>query len=143
MKFEDLHTEATNDLKIDQFDLATEALKGSNLFSKWLKYLRDEKLLLKAAENSYNKLFKERWEYFRGKADDDVYKSEPQDKTILRQDVDVYLNADDKIIAASDKVAHHKEKVAYIEKVVKFIENRNFAIKAAIDWQRFTSGSLP
>ena len=40
------------------------------------------------------------------------------------------------------KVSVQGEKVAYVEAIVKSLNNRNFQIKSAIDWVRFTQGSM-
>ena len=141
MKFEDVHKQATEDLKIDKFDLSGEALRGPNIFSKYLGLFRDEKLILRKYENEANILYLAKWEYYSGKASDDVYAEHPFDKKILRQDMDVYLNADQDIIASVDKIVAQKEKVAYLERVVKYTESRNYAISTALNFQKFTQGT--
>ena len=35
-----------------------------------------------------------------------------------------------------------EEKVNYLESIIKTLNNRNFLIKNAIDWRKFTSGAV-
>ena len=63
------------------------------------------------------------------------------DLNILKTDIDKFLNSDDDIIKLSNKILLQKEKVEYLENIIKIINNRQWSIRAAIDWLKFTSGS--
>jgi len=141
MKYEEIRTQATEDLKTDIFDLAHESVRTANIFTKYLDMLRGEKVLLKKLEDEYNKLYKDSYLWYHGEADDEVYEKNPWPKKVNRMDLPMYLNADENIIKMTDRVVLQKEKVAYLERVVKFIENRNYGIKNAIDYLKFTQGN--
>ena len=60
---------------------------------------------------------------------------------ILKTDIDKFIDSDDDIIKLSNRILLQKEKVNYLENVVKIINNRQWSIRSAIDWLKFTSGS--
>jgi hypothetical protein len=65
---------------------------------------------------------------------------EPFDLALLRQDLDRFIDSDQQIIDISNKVELQKEKVNYLENLVKVISQRNWNIRSAIDWIKFTQG---
>ena len=77
-----------------------------------------------------------------GKADPEVYKQNPLDLKILKQDVPIYLDGDKELIESQHAVEYHKAMVDHAEKMCKMLNNRGFQIKNAIDWKRFMEGSI-
>jgi hypothetical protein len=63
-------------------------------------------------------------------------------KKLLKNEIDTYIESDDLFIESTLKVSLQGEKVDYVEAIVKSLNNRNFQIKSAIDWVRFTQGSM-
>jgi hypothetical protein len=58
----------------------------------------------------------------------------------MKNEIDMYLESDKDIIQSSVKIVNQKEKLAFLEEVIKNINQRNFQIKNAIDWKKFTNG---
>ena len=139
MKFEDIRAEALVDMKIDKHNLDEESLKIPNLLEKWLEYYRTEKLLLFSYEANCNILYKKRWEFYLGKSTDENSEEEYQ-KRVLPTNVSIYLDADEKLIQARKIVNQQSEKVKYIEKIIKHLESRQYNIKNAIEWIKWTTG---
>ena len=83
---DDVQHEWTIDSKIDPELLDEESIKIPQLHSKYLKYLSDVKLLKIKKEMEYKVLLREKFEYYTGKADEEVYKEKPFDLKILKQD---------------------------------------------------------
>ena len=84
-------------------------------------------------------------EYYLGELDREELSEINRDqfyKKLLKNEVETYLEADDMYIENTLKVSVQGEKVAYVEAIVKSLNNRNFQIKSAIDWVRFTQGSM-
>lgn len=140
MKYDMIHKHAQEDLRIDRFNLADASLNTPNLLVRYLDIYRNEKGHLIDLSNQLNIMKKEKWLYFSGKADDSVYEDKPFDLKILRQDLDLYLNADADLINLQSKIALQKEKIFYLEKVIKGIEQREFSIKNAITMIKFEAG---
>lgn len=142
MKFEEIHRMASEDLKIDRFNLVNEATRTPVILSKYLEIYRNEKAMLHTLTSKFSVLKKDKWEYYSGKASPEVYEQHPFDKKILRQDVDIYLESDEEIINLSNKINIQKEKCFYLEKILRGIEQREFSIKNAITMIKFDAGEL-
>jgi len=142
MDLEQLQQEATKDLRIDDTELDMESIRTPIIHNKYLKYLSKFSLLLKRAEDDYDVLAKDKWEYYTGKADESVYREKPFDIKVLRQDVDKYIKSDSELIKLSQKIMYLRTVINYIEGIIRNINNRTFNIKNAIEWKKFTQGSI-
>ena len=142
MNLQELQELADKDLKINDTELDIESLKTPQLHNKYCKFLSKFKTLQKQSETDYNRLYKEKWEYYTGKSDPSVYQLKPFNLKILKPDVDKYIKADTEIIKADQKLSYLNDIVDYLEKTIRLISNRGFTIKNAIDWKKFTSGVI-
>ena len=84
---------------------------------------------------------RDRYEYFSGKADPEVYIENPFPKKIRDKDtMQKYLDADEKLSNTSLKIDYYDTMLVYIESILKVIQNRTYQIKNAIEFMRFQSG---
>jgi hypothetical protein len=67
-------------------------------------------------------------------------KWEPFELNILKTDVDKFIEADDDIINLEGKISEKKEMVNYLDGVIKIVNGRQWNIRSAIDWIKFTNG---
>ena len=51
-----------------------------------------------------------------------------------------YLDADEKLASSSLKIEYYDVMLSYLEDIIKQIHQRNYQIKNAIDFNRFTAG---
>ena len=80
MNLEQLKEEAYKDLPItDQEHLDQESFHNQDIKAKWLDYKSRFELLLVKNKGAYQKLYRDKWEYYGGKADAKVYVSKPFD----------------------------------------------------------------
>tara|TARA_Y100000996_G_scaffold405577_1_gene380881 strand:+ start:155 stop:583 length:429 start_codon:yes stop_codon:yes gene_type:complete len=142
MTLEELQSQADKDLVIDDTELDTESLKTPILHNKYLQYYNKFNLLLKKSQWEERTLQREKWEYYTGKSDPEVYKEKPFDLKVLKNDVHIYINADEDIQKIQAKIIYQEAIVNYLEQILRMINNRSFTIKNAIEWRRFTSGAL-
>ena len=142
MTLDELQAQAEKDLKIDDTELDLESLKTPQLHSQYLKTYSTYALMMKKAEGDYSKLHIKKWLFYTGKADPQEYKDKNFDLKVLRQDVDKFIDADDEIIKQRQKVEYLKQICGYCESTLKQINNRTFQIKNAIEWKKFTIGSM-
>jgi|TARA_R110000822_G_scaffold114913_1_gene246642 hypothetical protein len=142
MDLEQLQIEADKDLKINDTELDLESLKTPQLHNKYMKHYTKFRLLLTRSEDELKVLKRDRWEYYTGKANPQVYQDKPFDLKIMRTDIDKYLDADEDIQRMSQKVSYLNTIVDFLDRTLRQITNRGFAIKNAIDWKRFTSGAI-
>ena len=142
MTLDELKIQVREDLKVDDEHLDTESLKNQEIKAIYLDHKSRFELLLFKAKGDYKRLYREKWEYYGGKADAKVYASKPFDLKVLKSDLSVYIESDDEIIQCEHKVAYLETVVKYIDGVLKSINSRGWDIKNAIDWKKFEAGMM-
>ena len=140
MNLDELKLEVYNDLKVNNEHLDTESLKNQEIKAKYLDHKSRYELLLFRAKGDYKRMYREKWEYYGGKADAKIYASKPFDLKVLKTDLAVYITSDEEIINAENKVGYLETVVDYIKGVIKSVDNRGWDIKSAIDWKKFEAG---
>ena len=129
------------DSKIDPDNLHTESLNIPVLHSKYYDIYNTLMLLRKKAEQQRKNIRHERYEYFSGKADPEVYINDPFPKKIRdKETMQKYLDADTKLSEVSLKIEYYEVMLRFIEEILKQITNRTYQIKNSIDFMRFSSG---
>jgi hypothetical protein len=129
------------DSKIDIDNLHTESLNIPILHSKYFDLYNTINLLKKRAEQQKKKIRHERYEYFTGKADPDVYLENPFPKKIRdKETLQGYLDSDEKLSQVVLKIEYYETVLSYIDSILKMISNRTYQIKNSIDFLRFQSG---
>ena len=138
---EDLQEMWEKDAKIDRDNLHTESLNIPSLHAKYFEIYNTIFLLRKKAEQQRKNIRHERYEYFSGKADPDVYIENPFPKKIRDKDtMTKYLDADTKLSTSSLKIDYYDTMLVYLESILKIIQNRTYQVKNAIEFMRFNSG---
>jgi len=131
----------SEDSKIDPDNLHTESLNIPILHAKYYDLYNNISLLRKKAEQQRKNIRHERYEYFSGKADPDVYIENPFPKKIRdKATLEKYLDADEKLSGVSLKLEYYSTMLEYLESILKMISQRNYQIKNAVDFLKFASG---
>ena len=129
------------DSKIDPDNLHTESLNIPVLHAKYYDLYNNLVLLRKKAEQQRKNIRHERYEYFSGKADPEVYIENPFPKKIRDKDtMQKYLDADERLSGVSLKIDYYDTMLVYIESILKQVSNRTYHIKNAIEFMRFNAG---
>ena len=142
MTLDELKIQVREDLKVDDEHLDTESLKNQEIKAIYLDHKSRFELLLYKAKGDYKRLYREKWEYYGGKADAKVYATKPFDLKVLKTDLHVYLESDEDIIRAEHKIAYLETTIKYIEGMLQNIKNRGWDIKNAIEWRKFEAGMM-
>ena len=140
MNLDELKLQVQRDLKVDDEHLDTESLKNQEIKATYLDHKTRYELLLYRAKGDYKRLYREKWEYYGGKADAKIYATKPFDLKVLKTDLAVYITSDEEIINAENKVGYLETVVDYIKGVIKSVDNRGWDIKNAIEWKKFEAG---
>ena len=107
------------DAKIDRDNLHDESLNIPSLHAKYFQIYNTIFLLRKKAEQQRKNIRHERYEYFSGKADPDVYIQNPFPKKIRDKDtMTKYLDADEKLSNASLKIEYYDTMLTYLESIL-------------------------
>jgi len=141
MTLDELKLQVQRDLKVDNEHLDTESLKNQEIKATYLDHKSRYELLLYRAKGDYKRLYREKWEYYGGKADAKVYASKPFDLKVLKTDLSVYITSDEEVIDAENKIGYLETVVDYIKGVIKSVDNRGWDIKNAIEWKKFEAGA--
>ena len=140
MNLDELKLQVQRDLKVDDEHLDTESLKNQEIKAKYLDIKSKYELLLFKAKGDYKRIYRDKWEYYGGKADAKVYVSKPFDIKVLKTDLSVYITSDEDVIDAENKIGYLETVVDYIKGVIKSVDNRGWDIKNAIEWKKFEAG---
>ncbi len=142
MTLDELQAEAAKDLKVNDEHLDTESLKNQEIKSKYLNHKSKFELLLWKAKGDYKRLYRDKWEYYGGKADAKIYAAKPFDIKVMKTDLVMYIQSDDDILRISNKIGYYESCVDYCKGVIKSIDNRGWDIRNATDWKKFEAGMI-
>ena len=129
------------DCKIDIDNMHEESIKIPQLHSKYHEILNNLILLRTKAQKIQKSVRHERYEYYSGKADPEVYERAPFPKKVRDKDALIrYMDADDRVSDANLKVEYYDVMINYTESILKQISNRTYQIKNSIEWHKFQAG---
>ena len=144
MKIEEIFEQWEQDSNIDKTELGDAALNIPKLHHKYFQLLVNEKMQLRKLEAEFKRLKLDKYEFYTQGPNEDTkdkgWKLPPKGM-ILKGDIPMYMEADEDIINISLKIGLQQEKVELLDSIIKTIINRNFVIRNAIDWQKFTMGA--
>jgi len=141
MDLETIQNMWQKDSKMDPDNLHTESLNIPILHAKYYDLYNNITLLRKKADQQRKNIRHERYEYFSGKADPEVYIDNPFPKKIRDKDtLQKYLDADEKLSGVSLKIEYYDVMLKYLEEILKQLSQRTYQIKNAIEFMRFSAG---
>lgn len=144
LTIDSVQSEWAKDSVLDHTSLDSNSLDAGKLHSKYLNLYSRAKLALKAVEKQRDKLFLEKYRYFSGDMDKealDARKWKPNQKLIIKSDVDKYISADEEMSALELKLEYHTELVSALREILSAIKGRSYHIRNAIEFMKFMSGS--
>tara|TARA_A100001388_G_scaffold20527_1_gene13484 strand:+ start:9974 stop:10399 length:426 start_codon:yes stop_codon:yes gene_type:complete len=141
MNLETIQSMWSKDAQIDQDNLHDEAAKIPSLHAKYFDLYNNIKLLRERSITVDNKIRLERWNYYSGKSDPEVYQAEPFPFKVREKDaLKRYMDADEKVQQSTLKIKYYDVMLTYLEDIIKQVGNRSYQLKNIIDWHNFRSG---
>ena len=141
MDLETIQSMWSKDAQIDQDNLHDEAAKIPSLHAKYFDLYNNIKLLRERSITVDNKIRLERWNYYSGKSDPEVYQAEPFPYKVREKDaLKRYMDADEKVQQSTLKIKYYDVMLTYLEDIIKQVGNRSYQLKNIIDWHNFRSG---
>ena len=141
MNLEKIQEMWQKDSVIDPDNLHDESLKIPQLHSKYYTLYNTITLLREKARDSYNKIKLERYNFYTGKAPEEVYIKEPFPYKVREKDaIQRHLEADEKLTNIDLKIRYYDTELKFLEEIIKNVSNRTFQIKNAIEWNKFQAG---
>ena len=144
MNIENMMEIWSEDVKMDNLDLDTESLKIPNLHAKWLNILTKERQKLRRLTVKKQQLAKTLGEYYRGEMSEQELKDlgrEPYLKTVLKADIHSYVDTDSDMIKLNLRASYQQEVVDVVEEIMKAVNGRQWNIRNAIEWRKFSNGA--
>tara|TARA_Y100000296_G_C5058122_1_gene198371 strand:+ start:278 stop:709 length:432 start_codon:yes stop_codon:yes gene_type:complete len=143
MNLDQLKEESRKDLIIENEEqLGSESLKNQKIKLKYLDQRSRFQLLLQKTNGEYQRMYRQKWEYYGGKADAKIYVTKPFDIKVLKNDLAMYISSDEEIIQLMDKIGYLEILIKYLEGIIKSIDNRGWDIKNTIEWKKFEAGMI-
>ena len=141
MSIEKIQEMWEKDSHIDPDNLHDESLKIPQLHSKYYTLYNTITLLREKTKESHNKVRLERYNYYSGKASQEVYAEEPFPYKVREKDaLQRYIEADEKLNTIGMKIKYYDTMLKFLEEIIKTVSNRTYQIKNAIEWHRFQAG---
>ena len=129
------------DSVIDPDNLHDESLNIPLLHSKYYTLYNTITLLREKARTQYNKIRLERYNFYTGKAEPEVYVEEPFPYKVREKDaIQRHLEADEKLTNIDLKIRYYDATLKFLEEILRIISNRTYQIKNAIEWHKFQAG---
>ena len=141
MNLDEIQEMWRRDSVIDPDNLHDESIKIPQLHSKYYTIYNTITLLKERARETQNRVKLERYNYYTGKADPEVYAEEPfpykvRDKDALQR----HMDADEKLNKIDVKIRYYDVMLRFLEDIIKTISNRTYQIKNSIEWHKFQAG---
>ena len=96
---------------------------------------------MKKAQQQRKNIRHERYEYYSGKADPEIYIKNPFPKKIRDKDtMQKYLDADERLSSTSLKIEYYETMLNYLESILKQVSNRTYQIKNSVEVMKFQAG---
>lgn len=141
MNLEKIQEMWERDSVIDPDNLHEESLKIPQLHCKYYTLYNTIILLKEKTKDSYSKLRLQRYNYYTGKAEPEVYVEEPFPYKVREKDaIQRYMDADEKLAKEEMKIKYYDTMLKFLEEIIKMISNRTYQIKNAIEWNKFQAG---
>ena len=143
MKIEEIREAWDADSVIDKTEIGDESLRIPKLHAKYMRMLSDERLLLRKLESDLKVLRRDKYEFYTmgpTKEQKDLGWELPARGMVLKQDINIYMEADKQVVDLSLRIGMQQEKVEMLDSILRSIMNRGYQLKTALDFLKFTMG---
>lgn len=128
------------DSKIDEVLLDEASLLIPRLHQKYLTLHTEFTIGQKRKTQQLKKLRHDKWLYYSGRADPDVYVEKPFPHRLLKTDVHEWVSVDEEVMSVEMELEYYNTTISTLDSILKQVNQMSFNIRNAIEWRRFTSG---
>ncbi len=141
MNLDEIQEMWQRDSVIDPDNLHDESLKIPQLHAKYYTIYNTITLLREKARETFNRVRLERYNYYTGKAPQEVYEEEPfpykvRDKEAIQR----HMEGDERLSKIELKIRYYDIMLKFLEEVIRMISNRTYQIKNSIEFMKFQAG---
>ena len=137
MTITDLQNQVKQDLKLNGDQLNFDAVMTPDIHNTYNRMLMAEKLALRKLQAEWDRLYLQRWEYYKKRADPEVYLEKPLLKKIMDTDVKLYIAADPEMQVLRAKIDLKEELIDFLKRTMDQIAQRVWIIKNSIDFLKY------
>ena len=144
MKLEEIMALWEKDSVLDKTEISSAAINITRLHEKYLKIFTIEKMLHTKVSKEFKVLWRDKYEFYtQGPSQETQAKGwvMPAKGRIVKQEVDIYMDADTDIIDMQLRLDLLKAKMEYLESVMKILHNMNYHLRVSVDWEKFIGGA--
>lgn len=132
----------SEDCKINSEELDIASLSIPVVHSKYLTFLSQERKRIKALEATKDFLESQLKDYYAGAIDGkDINRPPFQLRLTTNSQINERVSKDKDMIKANLKIAECENSILFLKAVLDSINQRNWIIRNAIEWRKFTSGA--
>lgn len=143
VKLDEIINEWKKDCEVDITNLGSESIKIPKLHSKYLSMYYSERRELKAYELKKDDLYYMKHRYYNGRMTQEELDQNGWEPFLedlkTKSAIDSYIQADKDYKTVNVRIINQNEKISLLEEIIKHINQRNFQIKNAIDYYKFTN----
>jgi hypothetical protein len=143
MTLQDILAEWKTDSKIDASDLTAESEKLYSLHSKYVDMYSAERLKLKSLEFDERRLKLKKHQFYLQGPSQETKKlgwEYPTSGKVIRQDLEVYTDADKELQEVESQIEIQKTKVETLEFIMDAIKARGYTINSLIRFEIYRGG---
>lgn len=138
---EKIQSEWEKDSVVDKLDLTNEATRVPQIHAKYLNFFRQVRTQLISFRKKKAEMSRDKFMFYSGKADPQVYAKERWDHKVLRGDLDVYVKSDKDVISLDERIAVAELAEEMLKQIFAQLKDRTWQIRSAIDFQRMLNGA--
>ena len=128
------------DSQIDEILLDESSLRIPRLHQKYLTLHTEFTIAQKRKTQQVKKLRHDKWLYYSGRADPEVYVSNPFPHKLLKTDVHNWIDVDEEVMALEMELEQYSATISALDNILKQVHQMSFNIRNAIEYRKFTSG---
>ena len=144
MPLDKILEEWDKDATIDRLHPHHEITQIPILHAKYCKQLILHSVAVKTKRLDLDEIKRTKLLYYRGKLSKEELqekKWEQWDMTVLKPDMDTFIDGDADVIAFKKKIALNEEAVNLCTAICKELTSRTYQIRSFMDWEKFKEGT--
>ena len=128
------------DSQLDDVLLDKSSLKIPQLHQKYLTLHNEFTLLKKKKEQQLKQLHHEKYLYYSGKSDPEVYQENPFHHKILKSDIPKWIEVDEEILKVDAQLDYYGIVIFTLDDILRQVHQMSYSIANAIKWRMFVGG---
>lgn len=140
MSLREIEQEAEKDLELHIDQTAEESARIPSLFNKYYQQYRLVKTEMILMNSHITKLRRDKWYYYSGKAAPEIYKNNPLDIKLMKNDIKMHIDSDPEIINLTERYDLLELKKETLKEILGVIGKHSYMINNIIKTLYFRHG---